>query len=73
MARTIFNMELRTEIICRCERIRRNNGIMEILFTKRAGNGAEAHEEHGLFNLLSDRGTPEHGRLYKITIEPVNE
>lgn len=64
---------LNTTILCRCERVRGNNGITETLFTNRIGNGGASHEEHALFNLMSDRGVPEHGKMYEIIIKPVNE
>lgn len=52
-----------------CKRVRRNNGIREALFTRHPSNEL-SQEEHVLVNVLSDRGEPETGREYLVTIEP---
>ena len=52
------------------DRVRRNNGIIETLFVRRPDNGKKSQDEYGLFNTLIDRGEPEVGARYVITIRP---
>jgi hypothetical protein len=58
----------------RCERIRKNNGITEILLTRRAQYGDEwSHEQHALFNLTL--GLDEHlneGDEYWVEVRPAS-
>ena len=51
-----------------CQRIRRNNGITEALFT--SSPQSEFQEEHALVNVRADRGDISEGREYWITVEP---
>jgi hypothetical protein len=50
----------------RCERIRQNNGIVEIFFTKDDG----IQDEHVLLNLVVDPDSYVQGEHYWLTIEP---
>lgn len=60
---------MHTKIKAICQRVRRNNGIIEAFFTRHQSE-ALSHEEHVLMNVLSDRGEPETGKEYWITVEP---
>jgi len=62
--------QLYAKITFTVDRVRRNNGIIETLFTRRPDNGKTSQDEHGLFNTLIDRGEPELGERYVITIRP---
>jgi len=50
----------------RCERIRQNNGVVEVFFSKDDG----IQDEHVLVNLIVDAGIYQQGHYYWITIEP---
>jgi len=50
----------------RCERVRKNNGIIEVFFTRRD----IAQEEHAIVNIVADPSEYEEGKYYWITIEP---
>ena len=62
--------QLFAKIVFTVDRVRRNNGIIETFFTRRPDNGKKSQDEHGLFNTLIDRGEPELGERYVITIRP---
>jgi len=54
-----------------CERIRQNNGIVEVLFTCRSDIGDDnSQEQHVLVNLPFEYGTFEKGKEYFIQIQP---
>jgi len=50
----------------RCERVRPNDGIVEVLFTRTEGE----QDEHVLVNLLAQRDQYQEGQFYWIAIEP---
>jgi len=66
----LSNNQLFAKIIFTVDRVRRNNGIIETLFVRRPDNGKKSQDEYGLFNTLIDRGEPELGQRYVITIRP---
>lgn len=54
-----------------CERIRRNNGIVEVFFTRRQDFAdALSQEEHVLINLLCNPDEFKQGSEYWVTIDP---
>ena len=54
-----------------CERVRRNNGIVEVLLTLRAEQGdAKSKEHHVLMNLPIEYGEFEKGRDYFVHVQP---
>ena len=62
---------MQVKIKAKCERVRRNNGIIEVFLTKRMDLSAgKSQEEHALFNLVRDPKDFEEGREYWITIDP---
>jgi hypothetical protein len=57
-----------------CQRVRRNNGIIETFLSRRARMGNElSQQEDVLLNTLRDRGVPEHGAEYWVSIKPVRQ
>jgi hypothetical protein len=50
----------------KCERVRQNNGIVEVFFTKDGG----IQDEHVLINTIAEPERYERGKEYWITIEP---
>lgn len=52
----------------RCVRVRRNNGIVEALFTSHP-DITEQHEQHVLVNVLT-KVLPTEGREYLVEIQP---
>jgi len=50
----------------KCERVRPNNGIIEVFFTRREGD----QDEHVLVNVLAKGDQYQQGQFYWITIEP---
>lgn len=63
-------MSLELEIVFTVQAVKRNNGIVQTLFTHRPDNGKKSQDEHGLFNTLIDRGEPKVGERYVITVRP---
>ena len=61
---------LYAEIIFTVQAVKRNNGIIQTLFTHRPDNGKNDQDEHGLFNTLIGRGEPEVGERYVISVRP---
>jgi hypothetical protein len=50
----------------KCERVRPNNGITEVFFTRTEGK----QDEHVLINILTERNQYQEQRYYWISIEP---
>lgn len=46
----------------RCDRVRRNNGVVEYFFSRRDGG----HDEHVLINIAGDGTEYEEGKYYMI-------
>lgn len=54
-----------------CERVRRNNGVVEALFTLRADAGNPlSQESHTLVNVPAEYGEFTEGRDYWVQIQP---
>lgn len=51
-----------------CQRVRSNNGIVEVLFTRQVV--AKQQEEHALINVLKGDREFEKGKHYWVTVEP---
>lgn len=52
----------------RCDRIRGNNGIVEVFLTKE--NGPPSQDETALLNVLKEHGDWEDGKHYWVSVEP---
>ncbi len=50
----------------KCERVRQNNGVVEVFFVRRDA----VHEEHVLINIEARGDLFREGNSYLITIEP---
>jgi len=50
----------------RCERVRPNNGIVEVFFARREGE----HDGYVIVNEIAERDQYQEGQFYWITIEP---
>jgi len=55
-------------LVYRCERVRRINGLVEFLFTRRDHRMAE---QHVIFNVLADSGAYEVGKLYLVPMPAI--
>lgn len=54
-----------------CKRVRSNNGIVEVLFTRLIDFGIESsQEEHVLINVVSPPQYYVEGKTYLISIQP---
>jgi len=59
-------------LISRCDRVRPNNGIVEVFFTTAGLFGQQ--DQQALFNLEADPTDPEQvGEFYEITIKRVSK
>lgn len=55
----------------RCERVRKNNGVLEILFTRRPPAGELGTQEwHVLMNIEAEQNQYEEGSFYWVSISP---
>ena len=55
----------------RCERVRFNNGIVEVLFTRHSEIcDSTSHDEHILVNVLKKNAYFHKGSMYLIDIHP---
>lgn len=62
---------MRIRFSARCERVRPNNGIVEVLFTRRIRfEDSQDQEEHVLINVHKSLNQFEEGRHYWIDIQP---
>lgn len=62
---------MRFRFKARCDQVRINNGIVQALFTHSHGLAAAAsQDEPVLVNVRKERGLPELGRDYWVSVEP---
>jgi hypothetical protein len=62
-----------SRFLVRCDRVRENNGTINLLFVKRADYSDQNSQEEALnAMLLRERGPYSEGNNYWITIEPAH-
>lgn len=62
---------MQTRFKARCERVRKNNGIVEALFKRHADfSDQKSQEETVLVNVMIERGQYEENKDYWILIQP---
>ena len=65
---------MRVHLKATCERIRRNNGVVEALFTSHPNiSDVTLQEDHVLINVKWRKGEFAKGKQYWVTIEVANE
>jgi hypothetical protein len=63
---------MRLLIKAECKRVRRNNGIVEALFTRYPNSQNKQEQEHHiLVNVKWEDGMFEQGKIYLIDISPI--